>query len=100
MPLMVSTRRPAQSQPWPYCQRVPGSNISGPTSPGPAFGGVPEHLLVPGVIAEARGMGEQVFERDRCSGRSEDGFARGIEACELRQMLRDRFLQRDLALLD
>jgi hypothetical protein len=45
-------------------------------------------------------MGEQVFERDRCSGRSEDGFARGIEAFELRQMLRDRFLQRDLALLD
>jgi len=48
-------------------------------------------------------MGEQVFERDRCSGRSEDGFARGIEAfehIELRQVLRDRFLQRDLALLD
>ena len=25
VPLIFSTRRPAQSTPWPYCQRSPGS---------------------------------------------------------------------------
>ena len=37
MPLMASTRRPAQSMPCPYCQRAPGSNSSGPGTPGSGF---------------------------------------------------------------
>ena len=83
--------------------------MSGPTVAAEAGGCLrrePEHLLVPGVVTEPGGVGQQVLQRDRRLRGSQDRLARPVEAFQTRPVSRvaakyfeHRLIQLHLALL-
>ncbi len=81
-PLTVSTNRPLQSALVPYCQREPGSNISGVSGATVPSGRlVPvcflpaQHVREPGVVGEAGSMRQQRPQRDWFGGWLQDRLA-------------------------
>ncbi len=114
-PVTASTIRPAQSMPMPYCQRVPGSKVSGAVRPAslpvrgagrPVSSMIAQQLGVPDVVAEAGGVGQQVAQGHRAARRAQPRLAGRVEPLqhlgrgEFLDDLARRLVEREAAVLD